>query len=187
MMSLSQIQACDDTQALLKELSAALALTVDSVRKCAAIVRRLEEMGVTIEITSLPLRELRLIAHGQTCAELFIACGGTPLFDRTKSLPMPDQLRVAKNEPLKVMELDGDHRMVPPLSMSSFEVSKVFGRNSIRNDAEQISWMRSRQERMAAPRSIEPSVAVDKRRSGIVVGDVFIPRKELARYLVELG
>lgn len=186
---LDRIRDSQDPEALLQELSRCLDTTLSNVITMAAIVKRLEELNyeITVHLPSLPF--LRRIAYGQLAAELFASLQGEPLLlEKAAALPLPDQEKVARNVPLKVMEADGKHRMVPPRELTAAEINQLFANGRIRTDAQQVGWLRTRLQRAAAKGAPTPDdlVHVDKRRGGIQVGTRFIPRKELARYLAEL-
>lgn len=123
-------------------------------------------------------------------AELFAALQGrATLLNRASMLPLPDQERIARNEPLKVMQLDGDHRMVPPLSMTVDDIAQVFGNGFLRNDTEQIGYLRTKRDRAIVRASVKatPQVIID-RKNGVAVKDgVAWTADELARALAELG
>lgn len=187
---ISRLSVCDDPSQLIEELVGALEITVEQVVKMAAIIRRLDELGVEITIPIGPLPFLRRIAYGQMMPELFVNLqGDTTLLERVSTLPRPDQERVSQNKPFKVMSIDNDHRMVPPLSMTRQEIKQVFGIGKVRDDAEQVGILREQIQKSRIKQMDIPTeaVKVNKRRGGVEVGKLFIPRKELARYLAELG
>jgi hypothetical protein len=187
---LNRLLACDDAQQLMAELESSLAVTLRNVVKIAAIVRRLEELGVEISLKLAILPLIRRIAYGQLVPELFVNLqGNSALLDRAASLPIPDQQRIADNTPVKVMMPDGDHRMVPPLSLTRREITQVFGKGKLRDDAEQVGWLRERMqmEQAKAATTGEAPVLLDRKRMGIVANGHFISVSDLARYVAELS
>ena len=188
--SLVEIAECNDSQWLVGQLRKSLELSVRHVVRVAAIIRRLEEMEVpiTIKIATMPF--LRKIAYGNMLPELYVALEGDSfLLSRAGGLPNPDQERIARNEPLKVMELNGDFRMVPPLSMTRREISQVFAGGRLRDDAEQVGWLRERLAVEPADVAItDAGVAkIDRKRKGVVTtGPTFLSLIELEHYVAAL-
>jgi hypothetical protein len=157
----------------------------------AALVRQLEELGHEVQIELGPLPFLRKIAYGNMIPELYVALECDPqLLSRAGSLPTPDQERIARNEPLKVMELNGDHRLVPPLSMTRREIAQVFAKGRVRSESEQVGWLKDRarrEQQKSFPLGDEAIVKIDRKRRGIVANGLFVPAADLAHYLGELS
>lgn len=184
------IRTCTDPAWLVDELRKATQTSVKHVARMAAIIRQLEELGHEVQVDLGPLPFLRKIAYGNMIPELYVALECDPaLLSRAGSLPTPDQDRIARNEPMKVMELDGDHRMVAPLSMTRQEIAQVFAKGRLRDEAQQIGWLKDRARREQSKLLIDhqTSVAIDRKRRGIVANGVFIPAADLAHYLGELS
>jgi len=184
-----QILKSTDIEELKQVLQNHAQLALGNILMMAAAVRRLEEleMKVTLNLGILPY--LRRIAYGQLSAELFITLQGDVGFlEKAASLPLPDQSQIADNKPLKVMELGGDHRMVPPLSMNGREIKQVIGRGKIRNEAEQIGWLREKAQslRQPGPPPEKNSVVINRKKKGITVNGYFLSVSDLARYLSQL-
>ena len=186
---LSAIAAETDPNALMAELTQCFEITVNHVIKLAALVRRLECLGVEIELQVAILPYIRRIAYGQIIPELFVAMqGDASLLARTSSLPIPDQKKIASGEPLKVMEHGGDHRMVVPLQLTNREIKQVFGKGRLRSDAEQIGWLRDQEEsrRLKSVSVDVQDIILDKKRLGINVRGRFVSATDMAHYLAEL-
>jgi hypothetical protein len=187
----NQIDLCTDTDLLLEELRSCSLDLLRNVGRMAAIVRRLDELGVEVAIENSLLPYIRLIAHGQLAAESFVSLSGdAKLLERVIRLPLPLQEQIAQNEPLRVMDMGGDHRMVRPLDMSERERKQVFFGKRLRTDAEQIGWLREQfdkdRTRLSAKQST-PEIAIDRRRRGVVVNDTFIPIAQLAEWISALS
>jgi hypothetical protein len=186
---ITRIGKSTDSEELLRELKESLQITVNHVIKLAAIVRRLEDLGVSVSFDFSWLPFIRRIAYGQLHPKLFVSLQGDHTFlNQVASLPIPDQVKVAENEPFRVMQIGGDHRLVSPLSMTRIERKQVFAQGRIRSDGEQIGWLL---ERDSQPKHVQDSTAseaivVDRKRSGIVVSGKFISATDLAHYLTEL-
>ncbi len=182
------ILASSDRSELLKQLKTSLEISVEHVVRLAALIRRLEELGVQIEIEIPALPFIRKIAYGQMVPQLFVSLQGAQrLLEKTASLPMPDQKNVAENKPFRVMELGGDYRLVPPLSMTSREIQQVFYRGQIRDDASQVGWLREHSRKAVKCREEPAEIKLDRKRGGIVIDGRFLSASELAHYLAELG
>jgi hypothetical protein len=189
-MTLAEIGTTDVAETLLQQLAECSCDLLRNVERMAAIVKRLDELGVRVAIENSLLPYIRLIAHGQLSSELFITCSGDmSLLEKAMRLPMPLQKQVACNEPFKIMDLGGDHRMVRPLDMTKRERRQVFVGKRLRTETEQIGWLRD-QERAAKLRHAapdEPEVSIDKKRRGIVVSGKFISLPELLNYIAALN
>lgn len=187
------IATATDGQWLVEQLRESMEWSVRHIVRMAAIVRRLEELGIEITIDLAALPYLRLIAYGSLSPELFIALDGNmSLLRKAAELPAPDQERIARNEPIKVMELRDDgraptFRMIPPLSLSAKQVSQVFGHRRLRDDAEQVTYLRERQPQQltAASQSLidEPAHKISAKRKGVVVTrPTFLSAIEIEHY-----
>lgn len=186
----NQILNCDDVAALREAVLECASDLSNNIIRMAALVRRLDELGVEVAIENSMLPFVRLIAHGQLSPSLFMALlGDIPLLEKAMRLPIPMQEQIAENEPMKVLELDGDHRMVRPLDMTMRERRQVFNGKRLRTDAEQIGWLREQRDKEANKSQTvhAPDVTVDRKRKGIVAGGVFIALPELAGYVASLS
>lgn len=184
---LKKISTSDDAEWLLAQLSEALAITTHHVIKVAALVRRLDECGVEINIdfTLIPL--LRKVAYGQVLPELVVTLqGAESLLKKAATLPISDQAKIASNAPLTVMQTGGGHRKVPPLSMTSREIRQVFANGELRSDAEQIGWLCDEREKQQAAKGTA-EIVLDRKRGGIVVNGILVTSSDMARYLGELA
>lgn len=185
----NEILASTDSKWLLGQLQESLESSVRHIVRMSLIVRRLDELGVQVELPIASLPYLRKIAHGNLSAELFVALDGhNTLLRAASTLPAPDQEKIAKNEPIKVMGLNGDHSMVPPLSMTTAQIAQVFGFGRIRSDAEQVGHLREKlqDKDAAAVKTVGDSVRIDRKRKGIIVGQTFIPLVVLQQHVAEL-
>lgn len=189
-MSLVDIETCGDVSVLVEQLTICSGSILENIETMAKIIRRLDELGADVQIDNGMLPYIRLVAHNNLPASCVSAlCGDTKLLDQVCRLPRPDQLKIASNEPLRVMEIGGDFRMVRPLEMTRAERQQVFGANRMRTDSEQIGFLREKIQRAQAkvpPPSPRP-ISIDRKRKGLVVGELFIPLSELAGYVSSLS
>jgi hypothetical protein len=180
------MQSSDGTW-LLAELQKSFDTSVQHIVRMAAIVRRLDELGVAIEVESSVLPYLRKIAHGNLSPDLFVTMqGNKSMLNIASTLPAPLQKQIAKNEPIKVMSTNGDFRMVPPLSMTTKEVSQVFAFGRVRDEAEQVGYLRGKLQEKEAPAPTGEIIHIDRKRKGIVVGKTFVSLPELKSFVEAL-
>ena len=183
------IAISENSEWLLEQLKDSLSITVRHVIKVAALLRRLEERGVEVDIEFSLIPLLRKVSYGQVLPELVVTLqGDATLLNKAASLAIPEQRVFAKNEPVKVMQAGGSHRMVPPLSLTRRELRQVIHRGKIRSDAEQIGWLSDEQQKQAASKgTTDHEVTVDRRRKGIVANGVFISSMDMVRFLGDLN
>lgn len=181
-----------DTEKLRAELAKAFRVTVEQIVRMAAIIRILEDRGDNLDDLKFGLLGyLRKVAYGQVMPEVVVKLQSAPLLmARVASLPIPDQKRVITEDPIKVTVIDDGvttHRLISPLKMNASEIRQVFARDHIRDESEQISWIRSRPSR-AAQSTGNNGIQVDAKRKGIVVtGErVFISRSEMVNLLARV-
>lgn len=186
---LARIAGESDTGRLVAELTECMSVTVQSIIKIAAIVRRLDELEFDIDALRIPnLSYFRKVAHGKMVPELFVSLIGAPIVLRkVANLPLIDQQRIAEGKPVKVMLPGGDHMMLRVEDMTRDQAQQVFAGDHIRNDSQQAAWLIERSQTTKAKLIPANPVTIDRRRHGIVVGDVFISAADLAGYLGTLA
>lgn len=157
-------------------------VTVQKLAWMAAAVRVLEDRGDDLaDLQTGLLQYVRKIAYGQTSAEVVSHFQGMPmLLERVISLPLPDQDKVLAG-PVKVMLPDGDSRLVAATRLNRNEIVQVFAKDHIRDDGEQVGFLKSR-----PPATARPEVVVDSKAGGIYVGGKFLSRDDLKMYLERL-
>lgn len=164
--------------ALRDELVRCMSDTASHLLRLAAIIRVLEERGENLSDLKIGMvRHLRRIAYGQILPEVVVRFGSsTMLIDKIGSLPLPDQRRIASGEPIKLLVGRGDHRMVDPLNMTQDQVRQAFGKDHIRDDAEQAAFLDSPDRRRPGRKSLRVGrVRPDRERMGLIVGRAFAP------------
>lgn len=154
---MKQMQAYDAPR-LREELAKAFRVTVEQIVRMAAIIRLLEDRGENLDdIKSSMLGNLRRVAYGQILPDVMVRFQSVPLLlNRVSMLPIPDQQRLLSDEPIKVMILENgktDHRLVRPLKMSKSEIQQVFAGEHLRDDGEQVSWLRNGNDLLDSPSS----------------------------------
>jgi len=186
--SLEQIKSEHDVQSLLSQMNDCLALTADSIMKIGAIVRRLEQLEVDVSSLRIPNMDyFRRIAHGSMLPGVFVSLAGSPLIMRRVSrLPIPDQQKIVNGEPVKVILRGGDHMMISVDNMTTKQTKQVFAVDHIRSDSQQAAWLVADEQSIPA-NTERPPVMLDRRRNGIVIGEVFVSASDLAKYLGDLA
>lgn len=191
---IEEINSCTDVKQLVAGIAEGLVVTIESVRLVAARILRLKELGheITIEIPQIGplLGYYRSIAEGQLSPELLVACcGRMSLLRKAGTLPMSDQVKIANNEPVRVMQIGGEHRMVPALQLTNLEVSQVFGDRQVRSDAEQIGWLKDRATREVMKRQAtsDDDVTLDSRSRTARIGTHVFTIAQLSRMIEKLS
>jgi hypothetical protein len=189
---LEEIERCNDPQKLIEILHRYINDMGHRLRIIAAIIRRLDDLGVEVCISKPALLPwLRLIAHSQLDPDLYASyCGDLATLKVVSRLPMPDQKRIAADEPLQVMEPGGDHRMIRPSELTRKQRRQVITKDgTLRSPAEQVTYLKEQQP--AAPEvTPDPAeyVRIDRKRHGILVSrPAFIHVDQLARLMSRLG
>ncbi len=143
----ADIMQSTDTAWIAAQIRGLMLQTVQCIIRLAAAVRRMDELQCTVQVPPDTLAWLRKIGRGHVAPELFIALQGrTGLLKIASRLPKDQQLQIARNEKIPVMEVNGDHRLLAPLEMEAEDIKQVFDakRDCIRSDEEQILWLRSK-------------------------------------------
>lgn len=186
---LLRIEQENDTKRLTDEMFQCLTLSVQTLIRLGAIIRRLESLGIDVVAFEIPNMNLfRRVAHGQMIPELMLEMGGSPrLLKKVACLPITDQRRIANGGAVKVLLDGGSHLMLQPANMTSQQVSQVFGNGSIRNESQQAAWLVENRQKQSQKIAPKPDVELDRRHRGIRVGEVFIGVADLAGYLAQLA
>lgn len=175
------------TDELRGELAGQLRLTASHLVRLAAIVRLLEDRGEDLSDLRIGLLQyLRRIAHGQVVPEVVVRFAEYPsLIQRISGMPLPDQIRLASGDPVRLMDASGEHRLMDPLAMTRDQVAQAFARDHIRDDAEQIALITGRVARPGRePR--RGQCRPDATRGGIVVRRTFVPLGDALEALAKL-
>lgn len=185
---LAKLSVDDLRKALIQGLQA----TAANFLRLAFIVRELEERGDNLsELNSRLLTYLRLIAHGQLSAAVLVKFQGSQLIiEKVAALPMPDQLRLAEGQSIRLVVRDGSsytHRMVQPLEMTPEQISQAFTRGAIRSEPEQINYLESKSRTAKDSKSNRRGVSPCPERGGILAGRYFIGKEDALRALAGLG
>ena len=147
--TVDKIAACSDSEALLIALKQCAGDILRNIARMAAILRRLDELGVKVEIDHALLPYIRMIAKGSLSAECFMACSGDPeLLTLATKLPPELQKKLAANEPFEVVSPGGEKRRVGALDMSRAELSQVFVANRERTEYEKQEFVKRTEKKL---------------------------------------
>ena len=187
-IAIARIESEDDVQSLIGEMKECLSITVDSIRRLGAIVRRLETLGVDFGEIRIPNMDyFRKIGHGRMLPDVFVRLAGSPnLLRKVSNLTLQDQQHIVDGKPIKVMLRGGDFMMATPTDMTFEQVRQVFAVDHIRSDSEQSAWLIDKSQKRTPTATASP-VMLDRKRHGIVVGETFISATDLAGYLGSLA
>jgi len=186
--AIARIELENDVPALLAEMRECLAITVATLAKLGAIIRRLESLDVDVLELKIPNMDyFRRIAHGVMLPEVFVSLSGCPMvLRRVSRLPLVDQQRVVDGERVKVMLRGGDCLMVAVQDLTAKQARQVFAIDHFRSESQQVAWL-VEQDQQVKKAVDPPEVLLDRKRNGIVCGDVFLSAAELAGYLGDLA
>ncbi len=153
-------------------LMAAMRGIAKQVVRAACIVCVMDMRGVAIvDVPLNTLRYLRKIADGAMDADMFALFGvrrGRTV-EALAKLPVVEQRRLAKDEPVAVVERDPNgwtHRLLAPSKMTDDELEQVAGPKGLRSEKEQIQLLERRRERAQNP-APKARYKID-RRTGVV-------------------
>ena len=173
---------------LLSEFKALMVGTVDNIRRQAVLIRLLEENGADLsDIKSPWLDDLRRVAYGQLVPELItLGTRNRSILRQAKSLPVPDQMKIAKDEPIPVMvHREGagyEPRQIKPSQMEDWQVRQVLSSGRIRSEKEQVDFLDRPQNRHRRP--AEPIVVDMKSKQLIISGErVVLSLEQLVEYV----
>lgn len=183
-----------DSDELQRQLHEALRLTVEQVTKMAAIIRVLHERGFDLSELKLGLvKHLQKIAYGRLLPELFVRYQEYPLLvQRLEALGPDDQQRLIEAGEVELAQsedADEDEPIRKPLDrLGQKEIWQVFADGEVRSLAKQREVIRARnsRKRAQAKGKGEEGVKIDTSRGGIEVNGVFLSRRDLTNYLLEL-
>lgn len=153
-----EIAVCDDSAALLESLRDCASDLLKNLSRMAAILRRLDELGVEVSVNHALLPYVRMIAQGKLTAGCFLTCSGDPLLlDMATRLSGALQEKIANNEPFKMLTADDEHRMVRPLEMGRRELVQVFTTGGrLRTEDEQAARLKVPENKPVAHRNYPP-------------------------------
>lgn len=137
-------------------LSKYLGLTVTSLQRSAKIVQELDKRGIDLsDMNAVVLQHLRRIADKQLLPQLLIGWRETPIFAYARYLPTTIQAGIVANKPIQVITLkEGgkvDEWQCEPRNMPANIARQVFARDHIRDEAEQVAYLRGKQPQQTRP------------------------------------
>jgi len=132
---------------LLDLLNEYLGWTAEGLMGAARVVKILDERAVELpEMNRTVLGYLRKIASGQLHPQLLVGWRELPVYKHARTLPMLNQQEVVDNKPIRVVAMKGgggaDAWLCEPRSMTGATAKQVFARDHIRDEGEQIAWLR---------------------------------------------
>lgn len=136
------IALCDDTDLLLSALKQCAVDILGNLERMAAILRRLDELGVEVTLDHALIPYIRMIANGQLSASCLVACAADPqLLEKAVRLPIAAQEKIAKDEPLVVLRDDGTKKDIKPSRMNRRELNQAYGDGFVRSEEGQRKWL----------------------------------------------
>lgn len=186
--------AVEEMRGLTKEqmrevFDGAMRLTVDQIRRMAAVVFHWEEQGHELsELNHALLYYLRRVASGQMLPDLLPSGLQCPeMLERISSLPLPDQKRLVRDPMVPVVELRPGGVIEVPYDATKLtrkQANQVFEKGHIRSVEEQVAYLRRSardREPLVPSRDAVLPRAVTVERNGIrISGATFITKRELA-------
>lgn len=178
-----------DTGRLREMLIEAVSATVEQVIRVAAIVRLLEERGESVaDMMRGYFPYIRRVAYGQMVPEAVVMFQGQlNVMRRVSLLPLPDQSRIASNEPMSIANIDGDVRLLRPSQMTPREVRQVFADDHTRDPDEQVAWLRSQAASPSTATKLPIQVARGKKGIVVTGSNLFISKSDLKMWLERIG
>ena len=191
---LQRIGECNAVPELIEELQRCCLGGLELWIKAAAILARIKKLSPDVDIRIDVGRYLSRMnipgRRGPLLPELFSAMMSRPrLLDTVMRYPFSEQRTLADHQPVKVFSESGDHRLVSWELMAKLERDQVFGRDHIRTESEQLSWIREQRSKEKIRNSTLDTcpVIVDKKKKCIIVNGYSMSFKELMRYASEIG
>jgi hypothetical protein len=186
-----------DTSTLLGELERALAVTAETIAYLGAVWRELERRGIDLSRYRIGMGQyLPLIAAGQLDPQAIVRFSGRiSLLRAVQTLPLPEQQRLARGEPIRVVSVAHDGSLatadVDAANLTAEQIRTVFDYGRIRSEAEQENMLASartavrRREKLPAARQYKIRVSQD--RKVVRIGRMSIPADDLIEELRSAG
>lgn len=149
-----EIAMCEDADVLMSGLKQCAVNILGNLERMAAILRRLDELGVQITLDHALIPYIRMIANGQLSASCFVACAADPeLLNKAVKLPLSAQEKIGKDEPFPLVDPSGERREVRPSEMTRRDLNQAFGENFVRSDEGQKKWLATSANKSAAQKT----------------------------------
>ena len=152
----------------------------------------MEAKGDDISFVRHGLRQvLRAIGGGRMLPECYTNFKG-PLQRMLMQMPMDVQRDVISGAPLPLVIIKPDGQGVETLQVQAqvlepIQIRQIFGKEAIRTEGEQRVWIEAQQlRRKPLPSTVDDPVTVNRKRDGIDVNGIFICKKALLGYMMEL-
>ena len=195
--ALSEVKALSNTE-LQQRFSELASQSAELVVRMAAIVKTLEERGVSLEAVretcGAYLNYLRRVASEQLSSAAVAKFLYKPMLMQCVSrLPVSDQEALATGRGVKLVERTASgtwtHRVLDPAMLNGEQLRLVFAVDHIRNEAEQIHKLQWEQTKNSRPGKEKiGNLKIDREKRGVWVGrtKTFISEADLVAALAEL-
>lgn len=153
----------------------------------AAIYHAMLEAGDDVSfITRTKARVLARLFGGEVLPEVILNME-PKLGAAVAKLPMRLQTAMVNDEPVVVVNEQGDSRKVKPSNLTTFHIRQVFEGAAIRNEGQQREWLETTLKlRRTTPVSDGITIVNQGKRKGAMVGRVFVSLSELSRLVASL-
>lgn len=115
---------------------------------CAACVRRIQEAGEDIQLTNGMRIWFEKLADCSLLPQAIQQFYPKPIMlNAVARMPIPTQAAIVRDEPLTVVRFDRGAKQiesVPPSRLEARDVAQVFGPDGIRDEGQQVQWLRAR-------------------------------------------
>lgn len=139
---LTSIAKETNVELLLDWLTDTTASLLDNIATMAAIVRRLDELGVDYKWDNALLPYIRMVASGKLMGQCLVALSGDPLLlEQAIAAPIAVQERMASGDWFDVLMPDRSVRKVAALEMTKKEILQVFKQGHVRTREEQEAYL----------------------------------------------
>lgn len=185
------ITTCTDLEWLTEQLEYQFRLTTEHLARLAVLAVRVEQLGGSLPQT--PMRFLRKIANGLMHPQTYLAFEDAPHLMRIVSeLPVSQQQSIANGETLEVYVYNADnaadHVLLPVQSMTRQQLDQVFTGGRLRTHAEQVNFLREREQPARIRRTeTQPPYTINRRSRKAIIGGREFTVQELLQIVSELS
>lgn len=153
------ISACDDVELLMGALRQCAQDILANITMMVAIVRRLEELGITIEVDHPMLPYVTMVARGKLLAECFAECAGDSEMLELAQAASPElQKKIGDRAAFPIVQPNGAIKHLPAPEMTTEQRRAVFHRGVERDEdyqRRQLEAKEARRREANKPRAVE--------------------------------